>query len=573
MDSRCCSSSLDLCMSIVMSFVVLASVLVLTLAVFVAFSCLYLGGIPSRISPSWPSFKRALFPSSIPRHRHRRRLLRSVAKFPVAKHPVPSHRIRARTKFPMPVSSVCPPAIRPPPSSVAPLACSNEDKSTQTSLPVPAIPSGPSLPLPRVFGSVIPYPGEHGARCFDKSNVSEFLRWWNVRADDFGLTGPQKCDRVLDYCAQDVRDIVRDLDGFESEDWVALEKAMKKTFRRWDPAVTDRISNLRRLVESTSSLPSDSFSEFYLYVLQYSSLTRSMWLTPLERFDLLLRGLPESLCVPTIEFCMQNGWQCDIDDDSFDENPDMDFEKVKSFLLEKIDAKLSFASRKRRSDELLWVMGFESSSSISSSCSASVPASSSPSPSVPSGSLSMESSSNSLSSTSSSPASFVVSSSLSVPVRTSSPSSPLSAPTSPLLTSPSLPPSLASSLSTLNSALSSYLSLRSLSHTSPTVLPLAPSPSVLRFHGGHGVNKILNRCLWCDEIGHRKGGCADLVAARRAGRILLDHENKVLDAITGLRLPIRVGSGGMKSGLSKSCPRSSYVVSSHPSTSMSSSSA
>jgi hypothetical protein len=164
----------------------------------------------------------------------------------------------------MPVSSVCPPTI-PPPSSVAP----HEDKSTQTSLSVPTIPSGPSLPLPHVFGSVIPYPGEHGARCFDKSNVSEFLRWWNVRADDFGLTGPQKCDRVLDYCAQDVRDIVCDLDGFESEDWVALQKAMKRTFHRWDPAVTDRISNLRRLVETTSSLLPDSFSEFYLYVLQY----------------------------------------------------------------------------------------------------------------------------------------------------------------------------------------------------------------------------------------------------------------------------------------------------------------
>jgi hypothetical protein len=79
-------------------------------------------------------------------------------------------------------------------------------------------------------------------------------------ADDFGLTGPQKCDRILDYCSHDVRDIVRDLDGFESEDWLALEKAMKRTFRHWDSAATECISNLRGLVENASSLPPDSFS-------------------------------------------------------------------------------------------------------------------------------------------------------------------------------------------------------------------------------------------------------------------------------------------------------------------------
>jgi hypothetical protein len=90
----------------------------------------------------------------------------------------------------------------------------------------------------------------------------------------------------------------------------------------------------------------------------------------------------------------------------------------------------------------------------------------------------------------------------------------------------------------LNSALSSYLSSASSSHISPLVLPLAPSLYNLRFHGESGVNKDPDCCLWCDEIGHQKKECLDLVATFREGKVLFDRERKVIDAITELHLPV-----------------------------------
>jgi hypothetical protein len=592
-------------MSMSVFFVVLASVLVLLLP---AFLCLHLVRTlsSSRNSLSWLSSVCEklipLTPSPPARRRYRHPLLWPVVKRSKSPRRRSSRPVKVKilSKLPAAVSSICPAPVPSP--SVALHACSDEipasspsssscsdmpDPSPLSCLSSPSLsPSSspsieqesPSSAAPCVFGPPIPYPGEPGALHFDKLDVSEFLRWWNIRADDFGLTGSQKCDRVLDYCAQGVQNIIPDLDGFESGNWFAPEKAIKSTFRRLDSAVTERISNLRRLIENTSSLPPDSFLDFRLYVFQFSSLTRSIPWTPLLRFELLLRGIPKALRTPTIEFRADNGW--DVDGSS-DRSSDLDFDKVKCFLLAQIDLRLNLAALELH--HWIW-FPFESSSLVPSSAppsslspfilpastsSSSVPSSCRVSVVPPSSHSSLSPSPSAFSSSVSSPvsvpsllSSHASPSVSSVPLPSSPSLSPLSVPTLSLpSSSSSSPQSLASSLSSLNFALSSYLSSAPSSHISlpvPSLVSSSLASPVLRLRGGSGVHKLPNRCLWCDEVGHRKKECLDLVATFREGKVLFDHGRKVVDAITGLHLPVRVGSGGMKSGLSKPRPKSRH---------------
>jgi hypothetical protein len=368
--SCCCGSSgLDpgaLVVSMFVFLVVLASVSALVFAVYVASVCLCLGGSPSRFLLTWLLARIKLSSSSPPRRRLRHPLLRSVVKpavqrrckvkararspaySPTRRVPPPIYSTKVApsslspTSFdPEPVPRPSPPLCPLPVPPAASPAGSDNVKSPQSPFVSVSPPPSPSLPS-RVFGSVIPYPGEPGARCFDKSDISEFLRWWNIRADDFGLSGPQKCDRVLDYCALDIREVVCDLDGFESGDWLRLEKALRKTFRFWDSARRVR-SKICDLVEKTSLLPPDSFLDLRLFILQYSALTRSSsGLTPFHRVVGLLRGLPESeVVVETRRFCAKNGWMWDPDCD--DGSVDVDFKKIRDFVLGEIDMRLSYS--------------------------------------------------------------------------------------------------------------------------------------------------------------------------------------------------------------------------------------
>jgi hypothetical protein len=45
--------------------------------------------------------------------------------------------------------------------------------------------------------------GQPGALYFDKFSISEFLSHWNIECEDFGLTGPQKCQ---DYQTPEIKD-------------------------------------------------------------------------------------------------------------------------------------------------------------------------------------------------------------------------------------------------------------------------------------------------------------------------------------------------------------------------------
>ena len=86
----------------------------------------------------------------------------------------------------------------------------------------------------RTFGPVMPHPGQPGALHFDKANVSEFLRQWNLECEDFGLSDTQKCARLPRYCATETKEVVELLGGYVTSDWRALQKEMKSLFAQYD---------------------------------------------------------------------------------------------------------------------------------------------------------------------------------------------------------------------------------------------------------------------------------------------------------------------------------------------------
>src|SRR5205814_627723 len=80
--------------------------------------------------------------------------------------------------------------------------------------------------VPRIYGPVMPRPGQPGALHFDNTNVSEFLRRWNIECEDFGLTDAQKCARIPDYCTSETKDVVELLDGYKMNDWTKLQSEL-----------------------------------------------------------------------------------------------------------------------------------------------------------------------------------------------------------------------------------------------------------------------------------------------------------------------------------------------------------
>jgi hypothetical protein len=63
---------------------------------------------------------------------------------------------------------------------------------------------------------------------FDKTNATDFLCRWDIECKDYGLTDPQMCARIIDYCAKDIRDVIELLDGHTKRNWETLQTEPKK---------------------------------------------------------------------------------------------------------------------------------------------------------------------------------------------------------------------------------------------------------------------------------------------------------------------------------------------------------
>jgi len=100
----------------------------------------------------------------------------------------------------------------------------------QTKLPVPNTSAAtdttdtstrPLTPM-AVYRLPMARPGEAAAPFFDKSNVTEFIRYWEEECEEGGYTDVQKCTRLPAYCAEYIRIAVKSLTGYRTKDSEAL---------------------------------------------------------------------------------------------------------------------------------------------------------------------------------------------------------------------------------------------------------------------------------------------------------------------------------------------------------------
>ena len=105
--------------------------------------------------------------------------------------------------------------------------------TTDVETPIPVTPRSLLASTPR-YGLFMLRPGQPGALYFNEYDVSEFLRRWNIEYEDASLTGPQKCQRIRDYCSPEVKEVVELLPGYDDMNWAVLEKELKNMYWHYD---------------------------------------------------------------------------------------------------------------------------------------------------------------------------------------------------------------------------------------------------------------------------------------------------------------------------------------------------
>ena len=85
---------------------------------------------------------------------------------------------------------------------------------------------------------------------FDGSNVTAYLRKYNLMAADCGLVGRTKLDRFSAYCPLSIISEVESLSGYENGDWDVCEASLKRYYFDNDPQQREyQIPYLRALAE------------------------------------------------------------------------------------------------------------------------------------------------------------------------------------------------------------------------------------------------------------------------------------------------------------------------------------
>ena len=348
-------------------------------------------------------------------------------------------------------------------------------------------------PLGYRVAGVMPRPNQAGAMRFDKTDVTDFLRRWNIECEDYGLSDPQKCDRIIDYCSPEIREVIELLDGYTNRDWEALQAELKKLYWQYDKQ-KGTTTSLNQLIKDAPTL------DLNIFVLRYASISASLVakgaLSPLDRVNRLLDGLSEKLRERAIEFCTEKDWHLSSHDTG---SKEPEFDKLKDFILTKAKA----VQKKTVYDQERALREHPTDSAPPSD----PPTLQSTTPST-------------------------VSAAVTVPTSTPTPAQ-------------YSVTDLAEKLSQLTLALEANLGNQRLVTTAASTIPL-PSASA----PGAPVQRPLQerpfRCVWCDSLEHRRNQCADFSEMLRSGRIRLNDQNRVVNAITGEEIPTNFGRGGMK---------------------------
>ena len=180
-----------------------------------------------------------------------------------------------------------------------------------------------------MYGLVMPCPGQSGALYFDNTNVTEFLRHWNIECEDFSLTDAQKCARIPDYCTPETKDVIELLDGYKTNDWTKLQSELKGLFWQHDRP-KDTTASLNKLIHDAQSM------DLNVFVLKYTSISQALVdkgaLSPLDRVSRLLDGLNNRLHEKVLDYCTKKDWRLSSHDTGTKEP---DFDDLKQFIIGK----------------------------------------------------------------------------------------------------------------------------------------------------------------------------------------------------------------------------------------------
>jgi hypothetical protein len=181
----------------------------------------------------------------------------------------------------------------------------------------------------RMYGVVMPRPGQPGALYFDNTNVTEFLGRWNIECEDFGLTDSQKCARIPDYCTPETKDVIELLDGYKNNDWTKLQSELKGLFWQHDKQ-KDTTASLNKLIHNAQNM------DLNLFVLKYASISQVLVdkgaLSTLDRVGHLLDGLNDHLHEKVLDYCTRQDWRLSSHDTG---TKDPDFDQLKQFIIGK----------------------------------------------------------------------------------------------------------------------------------------------------------------------------------------------------------------------------------------------
>ena len=185
-----------------------------------------------------------------------------------------------------------------PTSSSAPLAASSTLGTAPNTAPLPHV-TTPNLATTAVphasFYRPMKLPWDVSE--FDGSNVTAYLRKYNLMAADCGLVGMAKLDRFSAYCAISIISEVESLSGYEDNDWNTIEASVKRYYFDKDHQQKEyQIPYLRSLGEKQKKKASMNIK---LYATQFKKIARVLVregkLSPYSACAEFYGGLPDKI--------------------------------------------------------------------------------------------------------------------------------------------------------------------------------------------------------------------------------------------------------------------------------------
>jgi hypothetical protein len=127
------------------------------------------------------------------------------------------------------------------------------------------------------------------------------------------------------YCIPTIKDVVKLLPGYDTQEWEELQTEIKKLYWAGDHP-KNTVAALNALIRASNSIP------LSVFILKFSSITDALvskgTLSDIDRFAKLLEGLDEKMRNKVIKLCTQKGWR--VTDQDTGDKPK--FGDIKTFL-------------------------------------------------------------------------------------------------------------------------------------------------------------------------------------------------------------------------------------------------